>query len=88
MLDKHPTKGSVDASWQGLETGLVRSSMNDSMPFKRMSLAPLLSVLSVRFAVGVSPLLASAGADKRGPKTPFPLVGYAGIQPAICSESR
>ena len=40
-------------------------------------------MLSVRFAVGVSLFLASAGADKRGPKTPFPLVEYAGIQPAI-----
>ena len=38
---------------------------------------------SVRFEVGVSLLLAPAGADKRGPKTPFPLVGYAEIQPAI-----
>ena len=41
------------------------------------------AVLSVRFEVGVSLLLAPAGADKRGPKAPFPLVGYAGIQPAI-----
>ena len=40
-------------------------------------------MLSVRFEVGVSLLLAPAGADKRGPKVPFPLVGYAGIQPAI-----
>ena len=42
-----------------------------------------LAVLSVRFEVGVSLLLAPAEADKRGPKAPFPLVGYAGIQPAI-----
>ena len=42
------------------------------------------TVLSVRFEVGVSLLLAPAGADiKRGPKAPFPLVRYAGIQPAI-----
>ena len=40
-------------------------------------------MLSVRFEVGVSLLLAPARADKRGPKAPFPLVGYAGIQPAI-----
>ena len=40
-------------------------------------------MLSVRFKVGVSLLLALAGADKRGPKAPSPLVGYAGIQPAI-----
>ena len=40
------------------------------------------AVLSVRFEVGVSLLLAPAGADKRGQKAPFPLVGYAGIQPA------
>ena len=32
--------------------------------------------------VGVSLLLAPAGADKRDPKTAFPPVGYAGIQPA------
>ena len=42
-----------------------------------------LSVLSVRFDVGVSLLLATAGADKRGPKVPFPLVENAGIQLAI-----
>ena len=28
-------------------------------------------------------MLAPAGADKRGPKASFPLVGYAGIQPTI-----
>ena len=41
------------------------------------------AVLSVRFEVGVSLLLAPAGADKRGPNPPFPLAGYVGIQPAI-----
>ena len=41
------------------------------------------SVLSVRFEVGVSLLLAAAGADKRGPKAPFPLVENVGIQPVI-----
>ena len=41
------------------------------------------AVLSVRFEVGVSFSLAPAGADKRGPKAPFPLVENAGIQPAI-----
>ena len=41
------------------------------------------TVLSVRFEVGVSLLLAPAGADKRGPKAPFPLVENAGIQPVI-----
>ena len=35
------------------------------------------TVLSVRFEVGVSLLLAPAGADKRGPKAPFPLVENA-----------
>ena len=40
-------------------------------------------MLSVRFEVGVSLFLAPAGADKRGPKGPSRLVGYAGIQPAI-----
>ena len=42
-----------------------------------------MSELSVRFEVGVSLLLAPAGADKRGPKAPFPVVKNAGIQPAI-----
>ena len=41
------------------------------------------AVLSVRFEVGISLLLAPAGADKRGPKSPFPLVENAGIQPAL-----
>ena len=40
-------------------------------------------MLSVRFEVGVSLLLAPAGADKRGPKAPFPVVENAGIQPEI-----
>ena len=34
-------------------------------------------MLSVRFEVGVSLLLAPGRADKRGPKVPFLLVGYA-----------
>ena len=38
------------------------------------------TVLSVRFEVGVSLLLAPTGAGKRGPKAPFPLVKNAGIQ--------
>ena len=41
------------------------------------------AVLSVRFEVGVSLLLAPTGAEKRGPKAPFPLEDYAGIQPVI-----
>ena len=43
------------------------------------------AVLSVRFEVrvGVSLLLEPAGADKRGPKSPFLLVEDAGMQPAI-----
>ena len=45
-----------------------------------------IAVLSVRFEVGVSLLLAPAGADKRGPKAPFPLVENAGIQLAICKR--
>ena len=44
------------------------------------------AVLSVRFVVGVSLLLAPARAAKRGSKAPFCLVGYAGIQPAICKR--
>ena len=47
-----------------------------------------LPVHSARFEVGVSLLLAPTGADKRGPKAPFPLVGYAGIQPAILKRVR
>ena len=35
------------------------------------------TVLSVRFEVGVSFLLAPVGADKRGLKAPFPLVENA-----------
>ena len=41
------------------------------------------AVLSVRFEVGVPLFLAPAGADKRAPKAPFPLVENAGIQLAI-----
>ena len=44
------------------------------------------SVLSVRFEVGVSLLLAPARADKRGPKAPFPLVENARIQPVTCKR--
>ena len=40
-------------------------------------------MLSVRFEVGVSLLLAAAGADERSPKAPFPVVENAGIQPGI-----
>ena len=43
-------------------------------------------VLSVRFEVGVSLLLAPVGADKRGPKAPFPLVENARIQPVTCKR--
>ena len=45
-----------------------------------------LAVLSVRFEVGVSLLLAPAGADKRGPKAPFSLVENARIQPVTCKR--
>ena len=40
-------------------------------------------MLSVRFEVGVSLLLAPARAGKRDPKAPFPPVENAGIQPVI-----
>ena len=43
-------------------------------------------MLSVRFGVGVSLLLVPTGADKRGPKAPFPLVENAGIQSGICKR--
>ena len=45
-----------------------------------------MSVLSVRFEVGVSLLLAPAGADKKGLGAPFLLGENAGIQPAICKR--
>ena len=45
-------------------------------------------VLSVRYEVGVSLLLAPARADKRGPKALFPLVETAGIQPVIQESTR
>ena len=41
------------------------------------------AVLSIRFEVGVSLLLAPARDDKRDPKAAFSLVENAGIQPAI-----
>ena len=44
------------------------------------------TVLSVRFEVDVSLLLAPAGADKRDSKAPFPLVENAGIQLVICKR--
>ena len=31
-------------------------------------------------------MLAPAGAERKGPKTPFPLVGFEGIQPVICKR--
>ena len=46
----------------------------------------MFAVLSVRFEVGVSLLLAPTGADKRGPKAPFHLVENGGIQPDICKR--
>ena len=45
-----------------------------------------MAVLSVRFEVGVSLLLALARAGKRGPTAHFPLVENARIQPAICKR--
>ena len=45
------------------------------------------TVLSVRFEVGVSLLLAPVGADKRGPKAPFPLVEIVGNTAGDLQES-
>ena len=45
-----------------------------------------MAVLSVRFEVGVSFLLATPGADKGDSKAPFPVVENAGIQLAICKR--
>ena len=45
------------------------------------------SVLSVRFEVVVSLLLAPVGADKRGPKAPFPLVEIVGNTAGDLQES-
>ena len=50
--------------------------MKKFLQYLNLSFIPTL--LSVRFEVGVSFLLAPAGADKRGPKAPFPLVENAG----------
>ena len=47
------------------------------------SFCELYPVLSVRFEVGVSILLAPARADKRDTKAPFPLAQNAGMQLAI-----
>ena len=44
-------------------------------------------MLSVRFEVGVSLLLAPVGADKRGPKAPFPLVEIVGNKAGDLQES-
>ena len=46
-----------------------------------------MSVLSVRFEVVVSLLLAPVGADKRGPKAPFPLVEIVGNTAGDLQES-
>ena len=45
------------------------------------------AVLSVRFEVVVSLLLAPVGADKRGPKAPFPLVEIVGNTAGDLQES-
>ena len=45
-----------------------------------------IAVLSVRFEVGVSLLLAPARTDKRDPKAPFPLVENVGMQLAIAKR--
>ena len=44
-------------------------------------------MLSVRFEVVVSLLLAPVGADKRGPKAPFPLVEIVGNTAGDLQES-
>ena len=44
-------------------------------------------MLSVRFEVGVSLLLAPVRADKRGPKAPFPLVEIVGNTAGDLQES-
>ena len=60
------------------------SPCKDELLKSLMYLVPLVAcsmelhaVLSVKFEVGVSLLLAPAGADKRGPKAPFPQVENA-----------
>ena len=62
------------------EPCIVHINKNELTGTKKQLNEKSRSVLSVRFEVGVSLLLAPAGTDKRGL---FPLVGYAGIQPAI-----
>ena len=46
------------------------------------------TVLSERFEVGVYLLVAPFGADKNGPKAPFPLLENAGIQPGKACDSQ
>ena len=46
------------------------------------------TVLSVRFEVGVSLLVAPVKADKRVHGAPFPLVENAGIQPVLARDSQ
>ena len=58
----------------------------DSVFYHNFSCTVYYAVLSVRFEVGVSLLLAPTGADKRGPKAPFPLVENARIQPVTCKR--
>ena len=59
--------------------------MKKFLQYLNLSFIPII-VLSVRFEVGVSLLLALAGADKRGPKAPFLLVENAGMQLEICKR--
>ena len=59
--------------------------MKKFLQYLNLSFIPII-VLSVRFEVGVSLLLAPAGADKRGPKARFLLVENAGMQPEICKR--
>ena len=75
--------GSCTKKRDGLDWVMSIQLMLDCIQFVSALCTALLGiyiVLSVRFEVGVSLLLAPAGADKRGAKTPFPLVEIAELR--------
>ena len=74
----------IEASVTGKEGKTLISIQTCSCPLIIVPISESFrAVFSVRFEVGVSLLIAPAGADKRGPKAPFPLVENAGMQPEI-----
>ena len=76
QMESVPVLGIPSHSWVGVEVKITCTVhlLEFQFPF---DVALSHAVLSVRFEVGVSFLLAPVGADKRGPKAPFPLVENA-----------